>query len=210
MVGFVCVCIILIILWIVIRIILNGPLFNVQGDEPDTQVDETLTTNMNIEKQIAEEKQEDSWLNEAVERMVKDVAPIFRMMVLANEPDCWERPRIYSSDDGVWIILEKRGEDLCTRNLKDYYNGTSRDGWEKALNRFKEDLFRERAGQVNFNMVYLADHLIKVDDLNKYDSDYTLTYRFRVPFKRGTSEFYKFETAFYKEIHKTKILSCEE
>ena len=79
------------------------------------------------------------------------------------------------------IIIEKQGYDLWTHNLKKYYNNPAPQCHE-ALNLFAIDLFGEHAEEIKefISMEFIADHLIKLDNIDSFDSDYVLRYEFTI------------------------------
>ncbi len=87
-------------------------------------------------------------------------------------------------DDPYLIVLEYKGYDLWTENLKKYKEETSWEEREKALNEFRKDLFGQNAEQVKelVNMEHIADHLIKVEDMEKWESDFILRYDFMISY----------------------------
>lgn len=103
--------------------------------------------------------------------------PHWRWMTLAGGTDPLIYPMISFSSDGT-ICMTKRGYDLWTGNWKAYKAANSREEKEHALAQFAKDLFGENVDKVNFNMEYIADHLIKFEDASAYTSDFTTSFSF--------------------------------
>jgi hypothetical protein len=111
---------------------------------------------------------------------LNDLRPYWRWMTLAGGLDPCIPPML-SSESGGKLTLKKKGYDLWTRNLKNYYSESSWSEQEKALEQFSKDLFGDYAEEMKkiVAMDYIADHLIELDDNGRQrecESDFILTY----------------------------------
>lgn len=141
--------------------------------------------------------------NSNIKATVEYFRPYWRWMTLAGGTDPLLYPMISFSSDGT-VCMTKHGYDLWTGNWKAYKAATSRDEKERALAQFTKDLFEENADKVNFNMEYIADHLIKFEDCSAYTSDFTTTFSFPGNFKTGDERY-----QFIGELKNTNIFEMD-
>lgn len=113
--------------------------------------------------------------NADLEREIERLRSYWKWMSLAGGTDPILTPLIHFEQNTYSVTLTKRGYDLWTENLKKYYNGTIWEEREQALKNFETDLLGEYAGQLGISIEYIADHLIKLENERKYESDFTLT-----------------------------------
>lgn len=139
-----------------------------------------------IRKQKTYEEEQKKAVKEIInsERFKKDVKflnDITRCFNLAGGLDPFLPSLLKYGDKKNEIIIEKQGYDLLTANLNEYYNNPAPQCYE-ALNRFAVDLFGEYADEMqNFiSMEFIADHLIELDNINDYDTDFVLRYTLTV------------------------------
>ncbi len=74
------------------------------------------------------------------------------------------------------VIITKNGYDLWTRNLKAYYNSSTREDADLFLEKFKKDLLGEHTDKLTVSIEWLADDLIKLKNEQECEADFTLTY----------------------------------
>lgn len=81
-----------------------------------------------------------------------------------------------SLEDKYTIRLTYDGYDLFIGNLRKYYNGTTWTERERGLTLFAKDLFGSHyeVAKDLVNMEYIADHLIKLDKPDQWESDYKI------------------------------------
>lgn len=138
-----------------------------------------------IEQEIMEQKKkiEEKIINsERFKEDLKKLEEFSRCFNLAGGLDPFLPCHYLKSKENEYqIILEKRGYDLFTLNLKEYYNNPAPLCYE-ALNRFAADLFGEYAEEMkNFiSMEYIADHLIKIENIDNLETDFMLRFEFTV------------------------------
>ena len=79
-------------------------------------------------------------------------------------------------EDKYTIRLTYDGYDLFIGNLRKYYNGTTWTERERGLTLFAKDLFGSHyeVAKDLVNMEYIADHLIKLDKPDQWESDYKI------------------------------------
>ena len=126
--------------------------------------------------------------NANVKEAVEYFRPYWRWMTLAGGTDPLLYPMVSFSSDGM-ICITKQGYDLWTGNWKAYKSAVSREEKENALMRFAKDLFGENVDKVNFNMEYIADHLIEFEDSSAYTSDFATSISFPGSFRTGEERY---------------------
>ena len=110
-------------------------------------------------------------------RKIEYLRPYYRWMTLAGGTDPLLVPQIYFEHDGQ-IVLQKKGYDLWSENIKAYYYGTKWEEREKALELFGQDLFGEYVDEMKkvISFEYIADHLIELMKETGSTSDFCLTF----------------------------------
>lgn len=119
------------------------------------------------------------------QKVLKELKPYYRWMTLAGgiDPIVWpfisfEKSESHSGIPRWKVTLEKHGYDLCTRSLIECRNATEPTEYKNALNRFAVDLFGKYAEEMRkvISFEYIADHLITVEDINRFSTEFDLTY----------------------------------
>ena len=124
--------------------------------------------------QLQKENQERNREKICSSQEFNELKKVWIWMSLAGGTNPLLHPQIYFEDNNK-VTFIKRGYDLPTHNLNQYYTGSIWEEREKALNRFEEELFGEFAGKLGISIEYIADHLIQLERRSDYSSNFTLS-----------------------------------
>ncbi len=119
--------------------------------------------------------------SEEFKRRLHSLSEISRCFNLAGGLDPFLPSLLKYGDKKNEIIIEKQGYDLWITNLNEYYNNPAPQCYE-ALNRFAVDLFGEYADEMKsiLSIEYIADHLIELENIDEWKTDFVLKYKFSV------------------------------
>lgn len=126
-------------------------------------------------KRLAIEEQKIVSSHEFQDSLQKLKAEIYWMTLADAGHNVTLKPFV-SLENEFTIRLTYDGYDLFIGNLRKYYNGTTLPEREQGLVLFAKDLFGSHyeAAKDLINIEYIADHLIKLDKPDRWESDYRI------------------------------------
>ena len=126
-------------------------------------------------KRLAIEEQKIVSSHEFQDSLQKLKAEIYWMTLADAGHNVTLRPFV-SLENEFTIRLTYDGYDLFIGNLRKYYNGTTLPEREQGLVLFAKDLFGSHyeVAKDLINIEYIADHLIKLDKPDRWESDYRI------------------------------------
>lgn len=126
-------------------------------------------------KRLAIEEQKIVSSHEFQDSLQKLKAEIYWMTLADAGHNVTLKPFV-SLENEFTIRLTYDGYDLFIGNLRKYYNGTTWPEREQGLVLFAKDLFGSHyeVAKDLINIEYIADHLIKLDKPDRWESDYRI------------------------------------
>ncbi len=126
-------------------------------------------------KRLAIEEQKIVSSHEFQDSLQKLKAEIYWMTLADAGHNVTLKPFV-SLENEFTIRLTYDGYDLFIGNLRKYYNGTTLPEREQGLVLFAKDLFGSHyeVAKDLINIEYIADHLIKLDKPDRWESDYRI------------------------------------